>query len=58
MLVIAEDVDHTFQTNTFGAMQVTQAFLSYLRKSAAARVVNVSSGSAERLTTLLPVAVN
>ena len=34
----------TFQTNTFGPLEVTQAFLPYLRKSAAARVVNVSSG--------------
>jgi NAD(P)-dependent dehydrogenase (short-subunit alcohol dehydrogenase family) len=34
----------TFQTNTFGALEVTQAFLPYLRKSPAARVINVSSG--------------
>src|ERR1041384_1217236 len=34
----------TFQTNTFGALEVTRAFLPYLRKSAAARVINVSSG--------------
>jgi NAD(P)-dependent dehydrogenase (short-subunit alcohol dehydrogenase family) len=34
----------TFQTNTFGPLEVTQAFLPDLRKSAAARVVNVSSG--------------
>jgi NAD(P)-dependent dehydrogenase (short-subunit alcohol dehydrogenase family) len=34
----------TFQTNTFGPLEVTQAFLPHLRKSAAARVVNVSSG--------------
>ncbi len=34
----------TFQTNTFGALEVTQAFLPYLRKSTAARVINVSSG--------------
>jgi NAD(P)-dependent dehydrogenase (short-subunit alcohol dehydrogenase family) len=34
----------TFQTNTFGQLEVTQAFLPYLRKSAAARVINVSSG--------------
>ena len=34
----------TFQTNTFGPLEVTQAFLPYLRKSAAARVINVSSG--------------
>ena len=34
----------TFQTNTFGPLEVTQAFLPYLRKSAAARVINISSG--------------
>src|SRR3954453_5729196 len=34
----------TFQTNTFGPLEVIQAFLPYLRKSAAARVINVSSG--------------
>jgi NAD(P)-dependent dehydrogenase (short-subunit alcohol dehydrogenase family) len=34
----------TFQTNTFGPVAVTQAFLPFLRKSEAARVVNVSSG--------------
>ena len=34
----------TLQTNTFGPLEVTQAFLPYLRKSAAARVINVSSG--------------
>ncbi len=34
----------TFQTNTFGPLEVTQAFLPYLRRAAAARVINVSSG--------------
>jgi NAD(P)-dependent dehydrogenase (short-subunit alcohol dehydrogenase family) len=34
----------TLQTNTFGALEVTQAFLPYLKKTAAARVINVSSG--------------
>ena len=33
----------TFDTNVFGLIAVTQAFLSLLRKSPAARVVNVSS---------------
>lgn len=34
----------TFQTNTFGPLEVTQAFVPYLRKAVAARVINVSSG--------------
>jgi NAD(P)-dependent dehydrogenase (short-subunit alcohol dehydrogenase family) len=34
----------TFQTNTFGALDVTQAFLPYLRRAARARIINVSSG--------------
>jgi NAD(P)-dependent dehydrogenase (short-subunit alcohol dehydrogenase family) len=37
-------LDQTFQTNTFGPLEVTQAFLPLLRKATAARVVNVSSG--------------
>jgi NAD(P)-dependent dehydrogenase (short-subunit alcohol dehydrogenase family) len=37
-------LDQTFQTNTFGPLEVTQAFLPLLRKAAAARVINVSSG--------------
>ncbi len=39
-----ERMVETFQTNTFGALEVTQAFLPYLRKSVAPRVINVSSG--------------
>jgi NAD(P)-dependent dehydrogenase (short-subunit alcohol dehydrogenase family) len=34
----------TFQTNTFGPLEVTQVFLPYLRRSTAARVINISSG--------------
>lgn len=34
----------TFQTNTFGPIEVTQAFMALLRKSEAARVINLSSG--------------
>ena len=33
-----------FQTNTFGPIEVTQAFLALLCESEAARVINVSSG--------------
>ena len=34
----------TFQTNTLGALEVTQQFLPYLRKGSASCVINVSSG--------------
>lgn len=34
----------TFQTNTFGALEVVQAFLPFLRRSASGRIINVSSG--------------
>jgi NAD(P)-dependent dehydrogenase (short-subunit alcohol dehydrogenase family) len=36
-------VRRTFETNFFGALTVTQAMLPLLRKSSAARIVNVSS---------------
>lgn len=39
-----EQMMSTFETNTFGPLAMTQAFLPYLKKSAAARVINVSSG--------------
>jgi NAD(P)-dependent dehydrogenase (short-subunit alcohol dehydrogenase family) len=44
LTVPRDHIDRTFQTNAFGALEVTQAFLPYLRKSKAAGVVNVSSG--------------
>lgn len=34
----------TLQTNTFGPLEITQAFLPYLKKAQAPRVINVSSG--------------
>ena len=34
----------TFETNTFGALEVTQAFLPYLRRAGTSRIINVSSG--------------
>ena len=34
----------TFQTNTFGPLEVTQAFLPYLRRAGTSRIINVSSG--------------
>src|ERR1043165_9860337 len=42
--VSRERLAETFQTNTFGPISVTQAFLPFLRKSPAARIINVSSG--------------
>jgi NAD(P)-dependent dehydrogenase (short-subunit alcohol dehydrogenase family) len=37
----------TFQTNTFGAIRVTQAFLPFLSRAGHARVINLSSGYGE-----------
>ncbi|UOQ52218.1 SDR family oxidoreductase [Hymenobacter cellulosivorans] len=37
-------VRDVFETNVFGVMEVTQAFLDLLRESAAPRIVNVTSG--------------
>jgi NAD(P)-dependent dehydrogenase (short-subunit alcohol dehydrogenase family) len=34
----------TFQTNTFGPLEVAQAFLPYLRRAGTARIINISSG--------------
>lgn len=42
--VTAENMLHTFDTNVFGVVRVTHAFLPLLRKSKAAVIVNVSSG--------------
>ncbi|MBV8140461.1 MAG: SDR family NAD(P)-dependent oxidoreductase [Verrucomicrobia bacterium] len=42
-----EQLVKTFQTNTFGPLSVTQAFLPFLKKSDAARVINISSGYGE-----------
>jgi NAD(P)-dependent dehydrogenase (short-subunit alcohol dehydrogenase family) len=45
ILALSRDrLDQTFQTNTFGPLEVTQAFLPYLRNAKAARIINVSSG--------------
>jgi NAD(P)-dependent dehydrogenase (short-subunit alcohol dehydrogenase family) len=40
----AEDVLTTFQTNVFGLVRVTQAFVPLLQRSAEAVIVNVASG--------------
>jgi NAD(P)-dependent dehydrogenase (short-subunit alcohol dehydrogenase family) len=42
--VTRERMVDTFQTNTFGPIEVTQLFLPLLRKGSGARVINVSSG--------------
>lgn len=39
-----EQMDLTLQTNTLGALEVTQALLPHLRAAATARVINLSSG--------------
>jgi NAD(P)-dependent dehydrogenase (short-subunit alcohol dehydrogenase family) len=39
-----DEVQKIFETNFFGALRVTQTMLPLLRKSAAGRIVNVSSG--------------
>jgi NAD(P)-dependent dehydrogenase (short-subunit alcohol dehydrogenase family) len=44
LTISREQMVGTFQTNTFGALEMTQAFLPYLKKSPATRVINVSSG--------------
>ena len=44
--VTADLMRHTFETNVFGTVRVTHAFLPLLRRSAAPVVVNVSSGLA------------
>ncbi|MAS93718.1 MAG: hypothetical protein CMO55_11055 [Verrucomicrobiales bacterium] len=44
-----EDVMMTFNTNVFGTLRVTQAFLPLLKKSSHGRIVNVSSGLASLL---------
>lgn len=44
LTVSREHMNRTFQTNVFGALEVAQAFLPLLRKSAAGRIINLSSG--------------
>jgi NAD(P)-dependent dehydrogenase (short-subunit alcohol dehydrogenase family) len=39
-----DQFDKTFQTNTFGPLEVVQAFLPFLKKSDTSRIINVSSG--------------
>ena len=42
--VTAEQLRITFETNVFGVVRVTQAFLPLLRKAHAPAIINVSSG--------------
>jgi NAD(P)-dependent dehydrogenase (short-subunit alcohol dehydrogenase family) len=42
-----EIFETTLRTNTFGALLVSQAFLPFLKKSDAPRIVNVSSGGGQ-----------
>jgi NAD(P)-dependent dehydrogenase (short-subunit alcohol dehydrogenase family) len=44
LTVERELLAQTMNTNTFGAIHTTQAFLPYLSKATAARVINMSSG--------------
>ncbi|HEX5490979.1 MAG TPA: SDR family NAD(P)-dependent oxidoreductase [Candidatus Udaeobacter sp.] len=48
ILEISDDLfQKTLETNTLGALRVTRAFVPWLRKSNAPRVINVSSGSGQ-----------
>jgi NAD(P)-dependent dehydrogenase (short-subunit alcohol dehydrogenase family) len=47
LTISRERLVETFQTNTFGPVKVTQAFLPFLKKSGAARIINISSGYGE-----------
>ena len=42
--VSGDALRRTYETNVFGVVRVTQAFLPLLRRSAAGRIVNLSSG--------------
>src|SRR5205085_4078032 len=44
LTVSREQMVNTLQTNTFGPLEVTQAFIPLLQKAGSARVINVSSG--------------
>lgn len=53
LTISRELLDRTLNTNTFGPICVTQAFLPLLKKAPAAKVINVSSGYGE-LSSLSP----
>lgn len=56
LTISREQLVKTFQTNVFGPIKVTQAFLPYLKKSNEAKVINFSSGygSIDGLTQKVP----
>jgi NAD(P)-dependent dehydrogenase (short-subunit alcohol dehydrogenase family) len=45
--ITPETVETTLRTNTLGALLVSQAFVPFLKKSEAPRIVNVSSGGGQ-----------
>jgi len=47
LTISREQLVETFQTNTFGPVKVTQAFLPFLKRSSAPRIINISSGYGE-----------
>jgi NAD(P)-dependent dehydrogenase (short-subunit alcohol dehydrogenase family) len=52
--VTADDVRYVFETNVFGIVRVTQAFLPLLERSANPVIVNVSSGMGSLAATTDP----
>ena len=47
LTISREQLVRTFQTNSFGPVRVTQAFLPFLKKSNEPRIINISSGDRE-----------
>jgi NAD(P)-dependent dehydrogenase (short-subunit alcohol dehydrogenase family) len=47
LTITRQQLVKTFQTNTFGPIEVTQAFLPFLKKSTDPRIINISSGYGE-----------
>src|SRR6266516_447590 len=47
LIVAPETFETTLRTNTLGALLVVQAFVPFLKKSGAPRIVNVSSGGGQ-----------
>ena len=47
LMVAPETFETTLRTNTLGALLVAQAFVPFLKKSGAPRIVNVSSGGGQ-----------